>query len=137
MPVDIDKFIKRLNDNADTSGWGKGQCGQYVRMALQAGGAKIPQPYPATGKEYGPTLLMLGFHEITVENPDKFHFMKGDVMVMESYKANGAGHVAAYNGKMDFRLRSDRLLGWAGLPEKEAYLCCLSLLKAVLSRQCC
>jgi hypothetical protein len=99
MPVDIDKFVKRLKDNADTTGWGKGQCGQYVRMALQAGGAKIPHPYPATGKEYGPTLLMLGFHEITVENPDKFHFMKGDVMVMESYKANGAGHVAGYDGK--------------------------------------
>lgn len=99
MPVDIDKFVKRLKDNADTTGWGNGHCGKYVRMALQAGGAEIPQPYPSTGKEYGPTLLMLGFHEITVEDPDNFSFMKGDVMVMESYNANGAGHVAGYDGK--------------------------------------
>jgi len=99
MPVDIDTFTKHLRTNADAVRFGKGQCGEFVRKALQAGGAKIPQPYPPTGKEYGPTLLMLGFHEITVKDPDTFNFIKGDVMVMESYKSNGAGHVAGYDGK--------------------------------------
>lgn len=44
---------------------------------------------------------MLGFHQITVENPDTFHFLKGDVMVMEPYigSANHAGHVAGYDGR--------------------------------------
>lgn len=98
MPVDIDKFVKHLRANADEVGFGKGQCGVFVRKALQAGGAKF-SPYPPIGKEYGPTLLMLGFHEITVVNPDTFSFMKGDVMAMEPYKGSTAGHVAGYDGQ--------------------------------------
>jgi hypothetical protein len=97
----------------------RGECGIYVRKALQAGGAKIPQPYQPTGKEYGPALQMLGFHEITVENPDKFNFIRGDVMVMESYKASGAGHVAGYDGQhwiSDFIQRDF----WAGKDYRNA-----------------
>jgi hypothetical protein len=42
---------------------------------------------------------MLGFHKITVTDPAHFHFMKGDVMVMEPHKGSTAGHVAGYDGK--------------------------------------
>ena len=98
MPVDLDKFTKHLHDNALPK-YGKRKCGEYVRKALQAGGAKIPQPYPPRGRDFGPTLEMLGFHEITVKDPAHFHFMKGDVMVMEPHKGSTAGHVAGYDGK--------------------------------------
>lgn len=99
MPVDIDKFTKHLRKHA-VGGYGASNCAQWVRQALQAGGAIVPQPYPPTAKEWGPTLLRLGFHETTVEDPDKFHFLKGDVMVMEPYKGGKpAGHIAGYDGK--------------------------------------
>jgi hypothetical protein len=101
MPVDLNKFVKHLRAHADKGPPGKGRCGLYVRKALQAGGAQFYGQYPPTGKEYGPALEMLGFHEITVEDPDKFNFIKGDVMVMDSYEGskNNAGHVAGYDGK--------------------------------------
>ncbi len=101
MPIDLDKFTKQLRANADPGPPGHGKCGEYVRKALQAGGADFGGSYPAKAKSYGPTLEMLGFHEITVDNPDHFGFIKGDVMVMEPYKGskNNAGHVAGYDGK--------------------------------------
>jgi hypothetical protein len=101
MPVDLDKFAKHLRANADKGPPGKGRCGEYVRKALQGGGAKFHGAYPPTGKQFGPALEMLGFHEITVEDPDNFNFIKGDVMVMEPYKGGKttAGHVAGYDGK--------------------------------------
>lgn len=70
-----------------------------MRKALQAGGANFRGSYPPTGKEFGPALDMLGFHEITVEDPAHFAFIAGDVMVMEPYRGSTAGHVAGYDGK--------------------------------------
>ena len=101
MPVDIKKFTKHLRDNVALMPPGKGRCGEYVRKALQAGGANFNGSNPGTGKEYGPTLLRLGFHEIIVANPDTFNFMPGDIMVMEPYEksTNNAGHVAGYDGR--------------------------------------
>jgi hypothetical protein len=100
MPIDLEKFVKHLRANADQVGFGYGKCGEYVRKALQAGGAHFneynPPPY---GKLYGPTLERLGFHEITVDNPDRFSFIRGDVMVMEPYTGSTAGHVAGYDGQ--------------------------------------
>jgi hypothetical protein len=100
MPINIEKFVKHLRENADQVGFGNRQCGLYVRKALQAGGAYFneyePPPY---GKLYGPTLERLGFHEIGVADPDQFHFMRGDVMVMEPYTGSIEGHVAGYDGQ--------------------------------------
>jgi len=97
MSVDLEKFIKHLRAHAGKGS--KGRCGEYVRKALQAGGAKFNGKNPPTGKEYGPALEMLGFHQITVDNPDKFSFIKGDVMVMDPHNGSTAGHVAGYDGK--------------------------------------
>lgn len=97
MPVDLNQFAQHLRNNALTSP-GQGKCAKYVRLALQAAGAEIPQ-YAGSGKNFGPVLLQLGFHEITVNNPDTFHFMRGDVMVMQPYAGgNPHGHVAGYDG---------------------------------------
>lgn len=70
-------------------------CARHYRP----GGANLHGAYPGIGKLFGPTLMMLGFHEITVDNPDTFPFMTGDVMVMEPYTDSTAGHVAGYDGK--------------------------------------
>lgn len=99
MPVDVEKFTKHLRKHA-VGGFGAGKCAQWVRQALQAGGARVPQPYPLMAKDWGPTLLRLGFHETAVGNPDTFYFLKGDVMVMEPHKGGKlAGHIAGYDGK--------------------------------------
>ena len=98
MGVDVEKFTRHLRDNA-VPGFGRGRCGEYVRKALQAGGAQIPQPYPTSGKLFGPTLLMLGFRSVAVDQPEKFTFRKGDVMVMQSHTGgNPNGHVAGFDG---------------------------------------
>jgi hypothetical protein len=97
MPVDTDKFAKHLTEATGGTRVSKGQCGVAVREALQAAGAK--GPFPGTGKEFGPTLTRLGFHEITVDDPATFNFMAGDVMVMQPHKGGKqAGHVAGYDG---------------------------------------
>ena len=112
MPVDTEKFARHLRAATGESESSKGKCGIAMRQALQAAGAK--GPFPGTGKEYGPTLLRLGFHEITVDNPDTFNFLRGDVMVMQPHKGgNQAGHVAGYDGSRwisDFLQRDF----WAG-----------------------
>lgn len=99
MPLDIDKFTKHLYDAADKHMHSHRKCGEYVRKALQAGGANFHGVYPPTGKEFGPALELLGFHEISVKDPDKFNFIKGDVMVMQPHADSTAGHVAGYDGK--------------------------------------
>lgn len=101
MAVDLEKFTAHLRLHADKGPPGKGRCGEYVRKALQAGGANFNGAYPLVGKAYGPALERLGFHRIPVPNPDAFRFIKGDVMVMEPYHGgkSNAGHVAGYDGR--------------------------------------
>jgi hypothetical protein len=99
MALDVDKFTKHLRANA-VKDFGAGFCARAVREALQAGGAKISQPWPAQAKDWGLTLLGIGFHEITVGDPDAFGFIKGDIMVMAPHKrGNPAGHMAGYDGR--------------------------------------
>lgn len=99
MPFDADKFTAHLRKHAKARGAKLGDCARYVREALQAGGANTTG-HPGNAKEYAPVLMRNGFHAITVENPDHFPFLKGDIVVMEPTKhGNQAGHIAAYDGK--------------------------------------
>lgn len=113
MSFDPEKFAKYLQDNA-LRGFGQGKCAKYVRRALQAAGARVPQPYEGSGKDYGPVLLRLGFHQITVEKPETFSFMKGDVMVMQPHE--GGGPTGTSRDSMDkngFRITSRQTSGQA------------------------
>lgn len=105
MSIDLNQFAYHLRINA-LSGYGQGKCAKHVRFALQAAGAQIQQ-YASSGRTFGPVVLQLGFHEIDVTNPDTFHFMKGDVMVMQPYIGGSPhGHVAGFDGSewiSDFR----------------------------------
>jgi hypothetical protein len=96
------KRAQHRRNHAFTDHHGKGKCGEYVRKALQAGGASFNEfSPPHYGKLYGLTLEPLGFHEITVDDPDHFPFIRGDVMVMQPHKGGKqAGHVAGFDGKV-------------------------------------
>ncbi|UGQ47311.1 CHAP domain-containing protein [Massilia endophytica] len=119
MPIDLDRFAKHLRAHADSTPPGHGKCGEYVRRALQAGGAHFNEYSPPHyGKQYGLTLERLGFHEITVDDPDHFPFVRGDLMVMEPHTGSAAGHVAGYDGRnwiSDFVQRDF----WAGKKYRE------------------
>ncbi|MEH6436148.1 CHAP domain-containing protein [Massilia sp. DD77] len=97
MCIDLEKFAHHLRRQA-LPGRGLGRCGEFVRKALQAAGAELRPPYPPSGKLYGPALLALGYARLEVPNPDRFAFLKGDIMVMEPCQPCGHGHVAGYDG---------------------------------------
>lgn len=97
MSLDTEKFAKHLRENAQKKSLGK--CAKYVRLGLQAGGLVV-QNQPTHAKDYGPTLRRMGFSEITVENPDTYKFMKGDIVVIQPYAAGKSGHIAAFDGRV-------------------------------------
>jgi hypothetical protein len=96
MPYDTENFVTYLRDHAAKHS--QSSCAKFVRRALEAGGADT-KGHPVPAREYGPILTRNGFHSITVEKPEAFGFLKGDVVVMEPTKhGNQAGHIAAYDG---------------------------------------
>lgn len=97
MAFDAEKFATHLTQHAAKHS--QSHCAMFVRRALEAGGADT-KGHPTPAREYGPTLTRNGFHSITVEDPATFHFMKGDIVVIEPTKhGNAAGHIAGYNGE--------------------------------------
>lgn len=98
MAFDTEKFAIKLRKNAAKAP--KHKCAKYVRVALQAGGGNV-KGHPVDAKNWGPTLLRMGFHEVTVDDSETFQFMKGDVVVIQPYEGgNTSGHIAAYDGKV-------------------------------------
>lgn len=73
-----------------------GKCATHVRRALQAGGGDLSK-HPVYARDYGPTLLQLGF--VTVAK-GAYLPQKGDVVVFEDYQGQRipAGHVQMYSG---------------------------------------
>jgi hypothetical protein len=97
MPFDTDKFASYLRKHASLHS--QAHCAKFVRRALEAGGADT-KGHPTPARLYGPTLLSNGFHAISVDNPDKFPFQQGDIVVIQPTKhGNPAGHIAGYDGK--------------------------------------
>jgi hypothetical protein len=96
MPFDAGKFATHLTKHAAEHS--QSHCAKFVRLALEAGGADT-KGHPTPAREYGPTLVRNGFHAITVDDPAKFPFLRGDIVVMEPTKhGNPAGHIAGYDG---------------------------------------
>lgn len=97
MPVDVEKFTTHLRKHAKQRS--QRICATRVREALQAGGANTVG-HLIDAKTYGPVMLRNGFHKITVEKPEGYVFMKGDVVVIEPYEGgNPSGHIAGFDGK--------------------------------------
>lgn len=107
MLVDVEKFTKHLRENAGARSQRK--CAKFVRLALAAGGARPGGAPPLDAKDWGPPLLRMGFHQVTVEDSAKFIPMKGDIVVIQPYEGgNRSGHIAAFDGKIwisDFKQR--------------------------------
>ena len=106
MALDVEKYTAHLRTHAARRSQRK--CARSVREALEAGGGKT-RGHPVDAKDWGPTLLRMGFREIHVEDSTKFIFMKGDIVVLQPYQGrNPSGHIAAYDGKIwisDFKQR--------------------------------
>lgn len=97
MSFDTGKFTTYLRKHAGKHSQSK--CAKFVRRALEAGDADT-KDHPTPAKLYGPTLMRNGFHAISVDDPDKFVFLEGDVVVIEPTRhGNPAGHIAGYDGK--------------------------------------
>lgn len=97
MPFDTDKFATYLRKHAGSHS--RSSCAKFVRRALEAGGADT-RAHPTPAKLYGPTLLGNGFPAISVDDPARFHFQQGDIVVIQPTKhGNPAGHIAGYDGK--------------------------------------
>jgi hypothetical protein len=96
MAFDTDAFVTHLRKHAAKRSQSK--CAKFVRLALEAGGANT-KGHPGLAKEYGSILTRNGFHQITVDKPETFGFLKGDVVVMQpTTQGHQAGHIAAYDG---------------------------------------
>lgn len=96
--VDVEKFTEHLRDKADKTGFGKGRCASHVRQALAAGGY-TPARWPVHAKDWGPSLLRAGFHEVKVEKLSTFKPMKGDVAVIQATTNRKSGHIQGFDGK--------------------------------------
>lgn len=122
MPFDANKFATHLRTHAGKHS--QSSCAKFVRRALEAGGADT-KGHPTPAKLYGPTLLSNGFHAITVEDPDRFLFQQGDIVVIQpTQHGNAAGHIAGYDGKKwvsDF-IQSGFWPGPAYAKEKPSYV---------------
>jgi outer membrane protein OmpA-like peptidoglycan-associated protein len=94
-PYDIEKAVVHLNANALDASIHK--CATYVRQAIQAGGGNIIPPYPLHAKDYGPTLIALGFKKV-----DKADYTpkKGDVAVFDPPSGKPDGHIQMFNGEI-------------------------------------
>jgi hypothetical protein len=96
MALDLDLFTSSLRKHAEKMS--THSCAKYVREALEAGGADCTG-HPETARLWGPILLRIGYHPITVETPEQFTFTKGDVVIFQPYRGgNPAGHIAGFDG---------------------------------------
>lgn len=69
------------------------ECARFTRLAIQAGGVKVPNTHFA--KDYGVGLLRAGFREV----PPWSTLISGDVAVIQPYAGgNGIGHMTMYDG---------------------------------------
>lgn len=97
MGIDIEKFAVHLRTNA--RGHSQGKCARWVRQALEAAGARTTGS-PVYAKDWGPTLIRIGFRPLSIEKLEQFQFQKGDIVVLQPHQAgNPAGHIAGFDGK--------------------------------------
>lgn len=94
---DTDKFATHLRHCAVT-GFGKGQCARFVRLALEDGGADT-EGHPVNARDWGATLLRMGFQRLDVADIVGFVPAKGDVAVIQPTSTHPCGHIQAFDGK--------------------------------------
>ena len=91
--LDIDNFLKSMDDYARGKTASGGHCAKRVRIGLHEGGLDVTG-HPLYAKDYGPFLKKLGFSQVSDANPS---YQRGDVMVFQPGPSK-AGHVEVWNG---------------------------------------
>ncbi len=87
------------------SRWGKGQCAEYVRKALEGSGFDIGKH--GSAKNYGEPLENAGFDAIAEHYngegyknlPDGYNPQAGDVVVFDASTNHSDGHITMYDGE--------------------------------------
>ncbi|MDE1148051.1 MAG: hypothetical protein PW843_15730 [Azospirillaceae bacterium] len=94
MPqFDKKKFVDYLNKHT-TGLYGEGKCATHVRKAIEAAGLN-PVGHPIDAKDWGPTLIRLGF---TIISNDNYTPMLGDIAVIQQTSTSKPGHIEGYDG---------------------------------------
>jgi len=93
--IDVEAAIREIHAIALSDY--RGRCTEHVRKALEAGGAVIRER-PLYAKDYGPTLIALGFRAVSIEPAVA---ERGDVAVFQDYSGQkvAAGHIQMFDGK--------------------------------------
>jgi len=91
--LNIDGFLKYMDDKASGKTTPSGACAQAVRNGLQYGGGLDTTGHPKDAKDYGPFLKRIGFQEVPGSSPQP-----GDIMVFQP-GPSPFGHVQAWDGK--------------------------------------
>lgn len=88
----LEAAVKHLVDNAKSKP--TAECAKYVRRAIEAGGVTLIRHNSA--KDYGSSLIKVGFKKVTVPPPQRGQ--KGDVVVMQAIGTHIHGHMQMYSG---------------------------------------
>lgn len=97
----VEKAVAHLDANAHDKS--QGRCARYVRLAIEAGGMKIPPSNPVSAKDYGPKLEEMRFKKIDATG---YAPQKGDIAVFQAPSTSPHGHIQMFNGTIwvsDFR----------------------------------
>ena len=97
----LEAAVRHLQNNAQPRS--VGQCARYTRQAIEAGGVRLTRQNSA--KDYGPSLEAVGF--VKLASPPT-EYLKGDVVIMQSFTGHPHGHMQMYDGTQwisDFKQR--------------------------------
>lgn len=101
--INLDKFADTLRRRAENES--QHACAKYVRIALEAAGADTTG-HPVPASDWGPTLLKIGYKEITAEFNTP---QKGDIYIITKTQNHKYGHIAGFDGSQwisDFKQKS-------------------------------
>lgn len=89
------QFATYLRANISPQPFGEGRCAHFVRLALAAGGLTPANP-PEDAKDWGATLLALGF---AVLDADPAQAVMGDLAVLQPPAGEPPfGHLQGFDG---------------------------------------
>ena len=91
---DKQRFVTFLRNNVSPARFGEGLCAKHVRLALADAGL-VPASHPGSAKDWGPTLVSLGF----APGPtDPAAAIRGDIAVIQTTSESKDGHIEGFDG---------------------------------------
>jgi hypothetical protein len=98
---DVRRAVGYLNEHAREHSLGR--CAEFVRKAIEAGGAHLV--HHTSAKDYGGSLVKVSF---AAQPPTLHSYLPGDVVVIQPIEGHPHGHMAMFNGTIwisDFKQR--------------------------------